>query len=36
LSPELHDEMKAWAAREKRSLHSQIVYVLERALREWR
>jgi len=32
LSPELHDRLRALAAREHRSLHGQILYVLERAL----
>lgn len=36
LPPELHRELKEWADREERSLHAQILYVLRRALREWR
>lgn len=36
LPPDLHEELKAWADREERSLHAQILYVLRRALREWR
>lgn len=36
LSPEMHEELKAWAASEERSLHAQIVYILKRALKEWR
>jgi hypothetical protein len=35
LSPEMHQELKNWAEREDRSLHSLIVHVLRRALREW-
>lgn len=35
LPPDLHEELKAWASREERSLHAQILYVLRRALREW-
>lgn len=36
LPPDVHEELKAWADREERSLHAQILYVLRRALREWR
>lgn len=36
LPPELHEELKAWAEDEERSLHAQIIYVLRRALKEWR
>lgn len=36
LPPDLHEELKAWAEREERSLHAQILYVLRRALREWK
>lgn len=36
IPPEVHEELKAWAEREERSLHAQILYVLRRALREWR
>ncbi len=36
LPPELHEELKSWAEREERSLHAQIVFILRRALREWR
>jgi len=32
LPPELHDQLSALAARERRSLHAQILYLLERAL----
>ena len=32
LAPELHDRLRALAARERRSLHAQILYLLERAL----
>ena len=32
LSPTLHDKLKALAERERRSLHSQIIYLLERAV----
>lgn len=35
LSPELHEQLKAWAEQEERSLHAQIIYVLRKALREW-
>jgi hypothetical protein len=30
-SPRLHEKLKAMAEREHRSLHSQIVYLLEKA-----
>jgi hypothetical protein len=33
---DIWSEMKSWAAEEERSLHAQIIYVLKRALREWR
>lgn len=36
LPPELHNELKTWADQEERSLHAQILFVLRRALREWR
>jgi len=36
LPPDLHDQLKAWAEEEERSLHAQIIYALRRALREWR
>lgn len=36
LPPDLHEELKNWAEREERSLHAQIVYILRRALKEWR
>lgn len=36
LPPDLHEELKAWAEEEERSLHAQIIYVLRRALKEWR
>jgi hypothetical protein len=29
-------DMKAWAGEDDRSLHGQILYVLRRALKEWR
>jgi hypothetical protein len=32
LSPELHERLRALAARERRSLHGQILYLLEQAL----
>jgi len=32
LPPELHDRLRALAAAEHRSLHGQILYLLERAL----
>lgn len=32
LSPELHARLKALADRERRSLHAQIIYMLEKAL----
>jgi len=32
LPPELHDRLKALAARERRSLQGQILYLLERAM----
>jgi hypothetical protein len=32
LPPDLHDRLKALAARERRSLHSQILYLLQRAI----
>jgi hypothetical protein len=32
LSPELHDRLRALAVRERRSLHAQILYLLEQAL----
>jgi hypothetical protein len=32
LSPELHDRLKALAVREHRSLHGQILYLLEQAI----
>ncbi len=35
LPPELHEELKQWAEREDRSLHSLLIHVLRRALREW-
>lgn len=36
LPPDVHRELKTWADREERSLHAQILYVLRRALREWK
>lgn len=36
LPPELHAELKTWAEHEERSIHAQILYVLRRALREWK
>jgi hypothetical protein len=32
LPPDLHDRLKALAARERRSLHGQILYLLQRAI----
>ena len=32
LPPDLHEELKALAARERRSLHGQILYLLQRAV----
>lgn len=32
LSPALHDKLKSLAERERRSLHSQIIYLLEKAI----
>jgi hypothetical protein len=32
LSPDVHDRLRALAARERRSLHAQILYLLEQAL----
>ena len=32
LPPELHNELKTLAAQERRSLHSQILYLLQRAV----
>jgi hypothetical protein len=32
LSPELHDRLRELAVRERRSLHAQILYLLERAI----
>ena len=32
LPPDLHEELKALAARERRSLHGQILYLLQRAI----
>ena len=32
LPPDLHDRLKTLAAREHRSLHGQILYLLERAI----
>ncbi len=32
LPPELHDKLKEIAAREHRSLHGQILYLLQRAI----
>lgn len=34
LSPALHDQLKARAAREQRSLHGQIIHMLLRYLEE--
>ena len=36
LSPALHDELRQLAAREHRSLHAQVLYMLERALQDER
>lgn len=35
LPSDIHAELKAWAEREDRSLHAQILHVLRRAIREW-
>jgi len=32
LPPDLHDRLKALAARERRSLHGQILYLLQRVI----
>ena len=32
LSPELHDRLRELAVRERRSLHAQILYLLERSI----
>ena len=36
LPPELHEELRQWAEQEGRSLHNLVLWVLRRALREWR
>lgn len=33
---ELWEEVKAWAAEDGRSMNQQIIYVLRRAMKEWR
>jgi hypothetical protein len=34
LPPELHERLRLLAARERRSLHAQILYLLERAMED--
>ena len=36
LSPQLHDELRGWAAEELRSLNGHIEYLLRRAIEERR
>jgi predicted HicB family RNase H-like nuclease len=36
LSPDMHAQLTAWAKEEDRSLNNLIVWVLRRALTEWR
>lgn len=33
---DLHQELKSWAEEDQRSLHGQILWLLRRALKEWR
>ena len=36
LPDDLWADVKAWAKEEERSLNAQIIYILRRALKEWR
>jgi hypothetical protein len=32
----LYEALKEWATKENRSIHGQIIYLLRRAVKEWR